>query len=362
EAHDIAAGTTSACASAVILQTKPPGPKLELSLQSLKLWEALKQDLGPSVEFQQQGSLLVAEDETQWGFLQDKAKKSQANKVPVELLSNTETFERNPYIAKDIAGSSFCHLDTTVNPYNYAFAMAKLAAQQGATIMTGTRVVDLNHNANRVTDVITDKGTLSCGLVVSTLGPWTNTLTEKVGVTLPLSPRKGELLVSMPRPPLFKGAVISARYLLSKALPTEDKATQDKTTESKTPTMTAGLYASWTKRGNLLIGSTREFAGFDTSSSIAGCQALIQGAIRVLPFVENLKILRTYAGLRPASADGFPIISRLEALDNLIVATGHEGDGIALSPVTGQLVTDLASETANPWLAKTSLKRFAVEA
>jgi sarcosine oxidase subunit beta len=144
--------------------------------------------------------------------------------------------------------------------------------------------------------------------------------------------------------------VISAGYLLSKALPKEGQDNQG---------MTAGAWAVQTRRGNLLVGSTREFAGFDRSNSYRGMQALLRQTTALIPAAAKLHVLRFYAGLRPTTPDGLPILGRLPGLPGFILATGHEGDGVALSPITGMYIAALLTgHMAEAELAPFSPQRF----
>jgi sarcosine oxidase subunit beta len=59
-----------------------------------------------------------------------------------------------------------------------------------------------------------------------------------------------------------------------------------------------------------------------------------------------VNIIRSFAGLRPRTPDGMPILGPVESLPGLIMAAGHEGDGIALAPITGQMIADCV-ETMN---------------
>ncbi len=109
--------------------------------------------------------------------------------------------------------------------------------------------------------------------------------------------------------------------------------------------MTVGLWAGQTRRGNLLIGSTREFAGYDRSSTYPGMQALMAQTARLIPAAANLPrvaLLRRATG--PSTPDGLPIIGQAPELPGLVCANGHEGDGVALAPITGQLVANLLTE------------------
>ena len=64
----------------------------------------------------------------------------------------------------------------------------------------------------------------------------------------------------------------------------------------------------------------------------------------VLPGLSDLNVIRSFAGLRPYTPDGLPILGPVEGVDGFVMAAGHEGDGIALSPITGELVAQYIAE------------------
>ena len=61
----------------------------------------------------------------------------------------------------------------------------------------------------------------------------------------------------------------------------------------------------------------------------------------MIPALKHVPVIRTFGGLRPYTPDGLPILGRVAGLEGFIMAAGHEGDGIALSPITGELIADL---------------------
>ena len=67
-------------------------------------------------------------------------------------------------------------------------------------------------------------------------------------------------------------------------------------------------------------------------------------ARRILPALANVNIIRTFAGLRPYTPNGLPILGPLPDLPGLIMAAGHEGDGIALAPITGKKVAEYLNQ------------------
>ena len=110
--------------------------------------------------------------------------------------------------------------------------------------------------------------------------------------------------------------------------------------------------------GTVLIGSSRRFVGMDTTPHPAVMQAIAQRAKHFFPSFSGVKLIRAYAGVRPASPDGKPIISPTH-VEGVYVAAGHEGNGIGLSLITGKLVSQmLRGETPLVDLAPLCIDRF----
>jgi glycine oxidase len=95
--------------------------------------------------------------------------------------------------------------------------------------------------------------------------------------------------------------------------------------------------------GRLLIGATVEEKGYDNSITAGGLLALLESAWRLVPSVEELPIIETWAGHRPGSRDDAPILGPTP-IDGLIYATGHYRHGILLAPITAEAITRLLTE------------------
>jgi sarcosine oxidase subunit beta len=80
---------------------------------------------------------------------------------------------------------------------------------------------------------------------------------------------------------------------------------------------------------------------------------------RILPVLQEARVIRTFAGLRPYTPDGLPILGPVRNIEGFFMAAGHEGDGIALSPITGQLIAEwIAEGSPSMDLSAFSLERF----
>jgi sarcosine oxidase subunit beta len=113
------------------------------------------------------------------------------------------------------------------------------------------------------------------------------------------------------------------------------------------------------RTGTCFVGSSREFVGFDDGTSPEVIRAMARTAVRHFPGVANVRVERSFAGLRPATPDGRPIIGEAASCRGLYVAAGHEGDGIALGPITGRIVAELILGVVPAWdLTSLSPDRF----
>jgi glycine oxidase len=90
--------------------------------------------------------------------------------------------------------------------------------------------------------------------------------------------------------------------------------------------------------GRLLIGGTVEERGFDDSLTAGGLLALIEGAWRAVPAIEELPVAETWVGFRPGSRDDAPMLGP-SGIDRLVLATGHHRNGILLTPVTARSIS-----------------------
>jgi glycine oxidase len=91
--------------------------------------------------------------------------------------------------------------------------------------------------------------------------------------------------------------------------------------------------------GRIIAGSTLENAGFDKHVTPGGLRQILDGVLELIPAIATAEIVETWAGLRPGTPDGLPILGPTD-IEGLLVATGHHRNGILLTPVTAKLLSD----------------------
>lgn len=329
EGKDIASGTSSSCDQAVLLQTKKPGPLLELAMKSNDLYKNLEDELGVSIEYRQGGGMILMENEEHKVLLEQLVAKQQKVGLKVNTVSREEILERQPGIASHVIGSTWSDEDAKVNSLKASLAFVNAAKRLGAEVLLGEPVKSLLSSENRIIGVELKDKRHYADMVIVAAGVWTPQLLNDIGVEVPITPRRGQILVSEKLPLIYKSNILSGSYIAAKS------------GSGNSNPYGVGLVMGQTYSGNLLIGGSREFVGFNVSTTAEVTRLISKAAVNVFPELRHVRIIRTFAGLRPYTPDGLPIMSKVPSYKGLYICAGHEGDGIALAPISGKFMADL---------------------
>jgi sarcosine oxidase subunit beta len=347
ESHDLASGSSGACDGLVFMQSKKPGVHLHLALESLKRFQTLKKELPVNIEFRQTGGRVIIQTPTEYQAMEKFVREQKEIGLDVCLMDSRKTLAAEPFLSPDIYGSTWSSLDAQVNPINLTLGFALGAKKNHARIMTRTSVLGIDTRNNQVIGVATDQGDMAADMVINAAGAGAGRICQMVGIELPIAPRRGQIVVTQAARPMISSCMISAGYIAVKYDP------------SLAAEQGEGMSMEQTENGNLLLGSTREFAGFSRQNTLSGIRRIISRTTVVLPALKHLQVIRTFAGLRPYTPDGLPILGPVASLAGFFMAAGHEGDGIALSPITGELMAQMVlGQKTSVSLAPFSPERF----
>lgn len=334
ERQGIGEGTSSACDGGVNIQTKAPGIPMQITARSIKIYEGLEKELDYDIHFFKGGGLVLVDDEQLISLTEENVENQRAGNITVDFLTGDEARKIAPYLSKNVIAASYCPEDSRVSPIRTTIAYAKAAARLGAEILTNTAALRIMVEDGQVTGVETDKGIVSAENVVVACGVYSPEIARTVGVDLPIKPRKGQLIVTEQTAPIINQNLMCARYIALKHDPSL-------ATTSSDPFYRLGvnLFMEQTSDGNILIGSNREWAGFNKQTTYEILSAICEYSTHFVPFLKDLNIIRTFAGLRPY-CEGGPVLGPVDGIHGLIMACGHEGDGIAMAPVTGEMIAE----------------------
>lgn len=347
EKGTLASGTSRAGQSHIVLWEEPD-INLKLEKASRLLYEALAEELPFDIEYRRTGSLALVENAADWEPFERTVRSLQARGLDCQLLTNDDLARLEPNLARDLAGGAYFPEDAQVNPILTTLALAQAAKDMGAEIRSFTEVTGIELSAERkVTAVDTTKGRIPTAMVVNAAGVWSAAIGKMVGLDIPVIPRRGHIIVTEPVP----DNLINCKIILAAGYMQTLGATSGVAMSANIQQMHSG---------NLLLGSSRDFGGFDRTVKPEVIRSQLARNLRFLPALANIHVIRTYAGLRPYSPDLVPIISEGDGVKGFYIATGHEGAGITMAPITGKLISAMITGKAPTLpLEPLSLRRFA---
>ncbi len=343
----LAPGTSRASDSNLLACDRPPGPALDLTRRSLELWQAMVAEDGNVCEYDRKGSVLVARDEAQADALRDHVATHRAAGVECSH-HESELTEIEPALGPAATAIGWWPGDAQVQPMLACYQIARTLAKKGASYRLNAPLASIVDAPSGVSAVLESGERIEAGYLCLCAGVWTNEVLASLGVRLPVRPRKGQICVLERSALTVRTKVTDFSYIST----VEDAAEGDATVQ------TAAVIES-TQSGTILCGSSREFAGFDTGVDTAVLGRILRDCVGLVPALGELRVIRGYAGLRPHSPDGLPIVGPVTESGRVLVATGHEGAGHCLAPVTGEIVADLiAGEPASDLAAVLGAGRF----
>lgn len=231
-----------------------------------------------------------------------------ANSYPGAAL-----LELEPALKPGLAGGWHYAQEAHLRPDKLMSSWRRLLESAGVIIREHCEFEGFDHQGRLARAVRTSAGTLPAEAFVIATGAWTPLLRRHLGCAVPIQPGKG-YSITMPRP-----AKCPALPLIFE----EHRV-------AVTP-MQSGYR----------LGSTMEFAGYDTTLNRRRLGLLRAGASHYLQEPYTEPVLEEWYGWRPMTYDGKPIIARSPALDNVFVAAGHNMLGLSMAPATGKLIAEL---------------------
>lgn len=290
--------------------------KAPLLLRSRELIEQLVRTQRLDCEFEALGTLNVFRDEANFAHVRESLPLLADAGLRVDVLDAAATLAREPALKPGVVGALFNPGDAQLRPDRYVAELARLVRARGGRIEEGARIEGFERDGARVTRVATTRGGFAGGEVVFALGAWSPALARPLGLRLPIQPGKG-YSITYTRPRLCPRTPLTL----------------------KEPSVCVTAWGSGYR-----LGSTMEFAGYDTTLNRARLDALRRGAADFLHEPEGPRRVEEWYGWRPMTPDDLPILGRAPGLDNLVLATGHGMLGVSLSAVTGQLVGELVAD------------------
>jgi glycine oxidase len=329
EASGAAAGLLS-----VQAEGEHAGPLLRLGLLSRMLYPAfaaaVREESGVDPELRGEGILALARGEPGPAAL-DRLQAAQPSLgLGAERLRGSDLRRLEPGLDAAIDDGLLLPHDRSIDNAALVRGLRLAAARAGVRILEGLEAHGVVLDRGRAVAVATAAGRRPAGAVVIAAGAWSSQVPAEEPPPFATHPVRGQIAC-------FHAAPGALRH----------------------PLWTGDVYLVPRGDGRILAGSTMERVGFDRSTTPQAIAALREAAVALLPSLRSVDRVTSWAGLRPATGDGLPVIGGGTAA-GLFYATGHLRNGILLAPVTASLVGRVLRGAAPaPEAAPFSPRRFA---
>lgn len=335
ERNDLATGMTRAGLGGL-------GLRSELMKKSIGLYSGLSDELGCDLKFAWKGNLNFIVDESDIEVAAAEVQEMVSDGREAELLDRAEVRAMEPAVADDVIAATCSPDYGSVDAFKTTYEFGRGITRYGSQIILHSEVKDIGVERGAVTSVVTENGTIKTAAVVLATGIWAPELGARLGISIPVIPRRGHVLVTEGAPPLASDRCAYNQY----GVYAELRRLGKKAAESDNPYVRQGV--AWIMipgtHDHYLIGSSRDFAGFDDSVRHDVIRALAERTGRFFPSFRDVVCIRAYCGFRQFSPDLKPIMGPVEKIKGLFIATGFEGQGIMLAPIIGSLMSELIAE------------------
>ena len=270
------------------------------------LVDELRAETGIDVEWIRSGLLMTGTDA-------DPAVRAwaQSHDCRLQALSAADTGKVEPQLAAHPGAAILLPDVAQVRNPCLGRALQESLLQRGVSLHTHTEVTGFITRNGAVQGVTTRGGELPASQVVVAGGAWSATMLRGTGIDLPVTPVRGQMIQFQAHPGLLQHIVLHRGHYL---IPRKD--------------------------GLVLVGSTLEHVGYDKSVTAAAREQLLQWAQALVPALGGVPVVRQWAGLRPGSQDGVPVIDEHPDIRGLYINTGHFRNGVVMAPASAQLLTD----------------------
>lgn len=307
-------GSTGAAMGHLVVMDDSP-VQLAMTAHSCARWRELAPILPADCEVDYCGTLWLATAPEDLATATERVDRYALHGVRAARLDEAELRAMEPAVRHGLPGAFHVPDDGVCYPPAVARALATRAAALGARIHHGARVRSLG--AHEV--VLADGTRCATGAIVVATGVHSPELLPG----LPVVPRKGHLVITDRQPGVVHSQLVELGYLRS---------------AHTFGAASVAFNIQPRRTGQLLIGSSRELVGLDGSINRPLLAAMLQRAAEFVPAVARARAVRAWTGFRPATADKLPLIGRWPRMDDVWVATGHEGLGITMAPATADLI------------------------
>lgn len=309
---EIFSGASGINLGQISLIDRTPKIHLEWALKNNRILKKLQTKKGFSIEYEQSGGLLVLEDKEQKKAAEELIEKQNSLGLDIGYFEGKDVTKVEPMINHVIPyGFLYSPEEGRVNPLQLGLQLANEASSRGVNIHEKTSVIDFEVYGGKITRVKTKTGELSPDIIVLATGAWTGELAEKLNLSLPIGYHRGTGMVTAPVEKYLKNVIVSGGFL---------------TAGERKKEQVIGLALAQHEHGEILLAQANKYKNEHSRKvSYKGVRGIAGKILRYFPSLQNLEVVRTWAGDTPYTDDGLPLFGFSNSYENLFIAAGLKG-------------------------------------
>lgn len=343
--------------------------EIALSIEALRQWRGMDERVGAETGFRQTGILYLGADAKDMAGYEKWLGHAQPHQLDSRLLDAEEVAALLPESTRRWDGGLYTASDGRAEPQKAAPAIAGAARRHGAAILTGCAVRGVETSGGRISGVVTEKGRIGCGSVVLAGGAWSRLFCGSVGIRLP----QLKVLASVQRTaPVANGPEVAAYgpdFALRRRLDGGYTIAPGGVSIVDIVPDSFRFFADFFPVMRMEWGAIRLRFGkrffdeaalprrwsldepspfekvrvLDPEPATAMLDTAMRSLVRDFPAFRGVAVAERWAGLIDVTPDAVPVISGIDALPGLFVATGFSGHGFGIGPGAGRLMAELVT-------------------
>jgi glycine/D-amino acid oxidase-like deaminating enzyme len=343
--------------------------EIPLIVESLRLWEGMNERVQGETGFRRTGIAFAAEDEKAVARYEAWLLHAQPYQIDARMVSGAELERIMPGSRGRWKSALWCATDGRAEPQKAAPAIAAAARRAGAAILGNCAVRGVELSGGKVSGVVTEHGRIACGTVIVAAGAWSRRFLRDLGLTLPQLKVRASVMRTAPIEGAPESAVwcsdfsfrrrLDGGYTIANGFVNVVPIVGDsfRFFANFLPAFLMGskslklrldhrFLQEWSEAKPVPLDQVSPYEKtrvLDPAPDSDFLRHALDRLKQMFPAFAAAQVVQEWAGLIDVTPDAIPVISTVDSVPGLVIATGFSGHGFGIGPGAGRLVADLAT-------------------
>ena len=343
--------------------------EIPLIKESLLLWGGLNEEIGAETGFRRTGLIYVTKDQAEVARWERWLEDARQYQLHTRMLTGAEAQAMMPGCTEKWAAGLYTPSDGRAEPAKAAPAIAEAARKLGVTLHQGCAARGLETEAGRVSAVVTEAGVIRTKAVLCAAGAWSRLFLRRHGVELKQLSVRASVFRTEPAPEVLSNPVSAPGFGMRRRLDggytvgyrgaADFELTPDAFRQLRAfwPAYSQGspgikvrfgaaFFRGLGERGNWALDRPSPFEAvrvLDPPPNMGVLETAFANLKTAYPALAGVKMAESWAGMIDTTPDAVPVISGVDAMPGLFIATGFSGHGFGIGPAAGRLAADLVA-------------------